>query len=466
MHRSHSRRGSAMVIAALLIFILGSLAISLTETTVGNLKGEQRRTEDLALAMASESAANIALDHLQRNSDLLKTELTPELKKAQLPTKADLDAAKPNSELTGTMGIAQVHGLAIGARWCYIGQRAVIKTYVDGLPRLEIVAIGTPDSMTQDVYFVRAWATRGSSQDVNTWRTRRVEMLFVPYPQEVFVRAMFAHKGYDFQGDAETDSWDSTAGAYDPAAPNRNGTLGSEGDIYVQKPSNIGGEQNINDFINFPLPPVDYDDSLPLETPDILTASTTFDAGTYRYSAIHLASDGQLTIKGAVKIYVDGPISLAPKKTVNPIVYADASSRLTFIQNDYKASEHPEWSGIDNSIDQMNGGESIGDITKPERLMFISAYTGEITFNGGAQFGGVLFMPNATLKLNGNFDFYGSVIADAFATKALTGADDQGKVMGTFSFHYDESLSKLKLPLPARIGVVGWFTNNAIVGGP
>lgn len=465
MHRSPTRRGSAMVIAAVLIFILGSLAISLTETTVGNLKGEQRRTEDLALAMASESAANIALDHLQRNSALLKTDLDPAQRKAQLPTKADLDAAKPNAELTGTMGIDQVHGLTIGARWCYIGQRAVVKTYVDGLPRLDIVSIGTPNSMTQDVYFVRAWATRGSSADVNTWRTRRVEMLFVPYPQEVFVRAMFAHKGYDFQGDAETDSWDSAAGTYVPYA-RRNGTIGSEGDIYIQKPANIGGEQNVQDFINFPLPPVDYDSTLALESPDILTASTTFDAGEYHYSAINLDSTAQLTIKGAVKIYVDGPISMAPKKTVNPIVYADATSKLTFVQQDFNLAQHPEWSGINNSIDQMNGGETIGDITKPERLLYISAYTGEITFNGGANFGGVLYLPNSTLKLNGNFDFYGSVIAEAFATKALTGPDDQGKVMGTFSFHYDENLAKLKLPLPARIGVVGWYTNNPSVGGP
>ncbi len=244
------------------------------------------------------------------------------------------------------------------------------------------------------------------------------------------------------------------------------GLASPEGDIYVQKPTNIGGEQNIDDFINFPLPPVEYDATVALETPDILTSSTTFEAGTYRYSAIALQSTEQLTIKGAVKIYVDGPVSLAPKKTVNPIVYADAAARLTLIQNDYKLADHPEWTGIDNSIDQMNGGEAIGDIAKPERLLYISAYSGEMTFNGGAQFGGVLYLPNATLKLNGNFDFYGSVIADAFATKTLTGDDDQGKVMGTFSFHYDENLSKLKLPLPARIGVVGWYTNNPVVGGP
>lgn len=465
---AHSRRGSAMVIAAVLIFILGSLAITLTETTVGNLKSEHRRTDDLALAMASESAANIALDYLQRNTALLRTDLDVTLRASVLPTMNDIEAAKPNAELTGTMGIAQVHGMSIGARWCFVGQRAVIKETVDGTPRLKVVSIGTPDSMTQDVYFIRAWATQGNSSDIMTYRTRRVEMLFVPYPQEVFVRAMFAHKGYDFMGNADTDSWISSGGSYVENG-RRNGTLGSEGDIYVQKPDNIGGEQNIQDFINYPLPPVEYDKTIPLESPDILTNSTTFDASSqekYRYSAIDLDSGAQITIKGAVTIYVDGPVSIAPKKTVAPIVYADAGSTLTIVQNDFKTTDDPDWSGIENSLDQMNGGESIGDPTKPSKLLFISAYTGEFTFNGGAQFGGVLYMPNATLKMNGTFDFFGSVIADAFASKTLTGEDDQGKVNGTFSFHYDEDLAKLKLPLPGRIGVVGWFTNNPVAGGP
>lgn len=466
--RQH-RRGSAMVIAAVLIFILGSLAITLTETTVSNFKGEQRRADDLALAMAAESAANIALDHLQRNSSMLKSDLEPSLRAAQLPNMADVDAAKPNAELTGTMGVDRVHGMAIGARWCYVGQRAVIKVVEADMPRLKVVSIGTPDSMTQDVYFIRAWATAGTSDDVATWRTRRVEMLFVPYPQEVFVRAMFAHKGYDFQGNATTDSWDSASGTYDPATANRNGSLGSEGDIYVQKPDNIGGEQNIHDFINFPLPPVEFDTTIPLESPDILDVTTTLDATSsdkYRFSAIDMEKTDVLTVKGAVTVYVDGPVRFAPNKTVAPIVYADASSRLTIIQNDFQPSQNPAWSGIDNTLDQMNGGESFGDPAHPSRLLFISAYSGECTFNGGAQFGGVLYMPNATLKMNGTFDFYGSVIAEAFASKELTGEDAQGRVNGTFSFHYDESLSKLKLPLPSRIGVVGWYTSNPVVGGP
>jgi hypothetical protein len=377
---------------------------------------------------------------------------------------ADVDAGKENADITGKMGVDQVHGLDIGARWCYVGQRAVTKTYVDGLPRLEVVALGTPNSMTQDVYFIRAWATRGSASDVNTWRTKRVELLFVPYPDEVFVRAMFAHRGYDFQGDAKTDSWDSSTGPYDPSTPGSHGDLGSEGDIYVQKPSNVNGK--IDDFINFPLPLVEYDSTLPLESPDILASSITLEAGTYHYAAINLQEPVQLTLNGAVTIYVDGPIAISGGKKFNPLIYATPTAKLTIIQNDYDADAHPEWSGIDNSLDTVNGTEAIGDPAKPGNLVIISACTGAMTLNGNGVFGGVLYMPNATLKLNGTFDFYGSVIAEAFASKVLSADDEQGKINGTFSFHYDEQLSKLKLPLPARIGVVGWFTSNAAVGGP
>ncbi len=460
----HSRRGSALVIATMLVVILGGLAISLTETTVSGLKGEHRRTEELALAMAAESAANIALDHLQRNSALLKTELSTAQKVIELPTKADIDAGRSNCDISATMGIARVHGMPVGARWCYIGQRAVVKKYVDGLPRLEVVPIGTPDSMTQDVYYIRAWSTQGGDQDVSTWRTRRVELLFVPYPQEVFVRAMFAHNGYDFQGDADTDSWDSSLGTYDPTNPGSNGDLGSEGDIYVQKPTNVNG--TIDDFINYPLPPVEFDESLPLESPSILSGNVTLAAGTYRYEAVNIQEPDQLTLNGAVTLYVDGPVSISGGRRFNPIVYGSSSAQLTIIQNDYDPAAHPEWSAIDNEIDTVNGSEAIGDISNPSRFIYISAYDGELSFNGNGQFGGVLFFPNATLKLNGTFEFYGSIIADTFASKDLTGADQQGRVNGTFSFHYDENLSKLKLPLPARIGVVGWFTTNPVAGGP
>ena len=489
---NHTRHGSALVIATMLVVILGGLAISLTETTVGGLRGEQHRSNDLALAMASESAANIALDYLQRHSDLLKTDLSTADKRTNLPTRADVDARRPNSDLSPVLGINKVHGMPVGARWCYVGQRAVVKIYIDGTPRLDIVPIGTLNSMTQDVYYVRAWATQGSSVDANTYRRRFVELLFVPYPQEVFVRAMFAHHGYNFQGAATTDSWDSAVGSYKKSNSNSKGDLGSEGDIDVLQVGNVKGV--VNDFINFPLPPIE--DKAEVTTPGgILTGGILY-AGEYRYAAVNIGSGIALTIDGIVKLYVNGPVNLSAK-SFSPIKYSTAASKLTIVQLDYEPADF----SIANDLDSVNGGDVIGAPitvvyvdsngsktigpvnpvpvdsvtgtrievsyeTDPQKFTLISAFDGEMKVNGNGMFSGVLYAPNATIKMNGNFNYYGSVIANAFASKDLnrSGAvDEQGKIMGTFSFHYDEALARLKMPLPGRIGVVGWYTTAPIL---
>lgn len=463
-----ARQGSALITSTVVLVLLASMATFLTETTVSNLKMETRRAEGLHLVMASESAANIALDYLQRNPQLLKLDLNAADKKTTLPGMTDLEKGLKKTGITGDLPIAKVSGMEITASWCYMGQRAVKKVTVDGLPRLEVVAIGTLDSMTQDVYYIRGTATAGSAQDPNRWFTRRVEMLFVPYTTEVFVRSMFAHRGYDFMGAATTDSWDSANGSYATAPKGTKGDLGSEGDIYVQKPSNVQGQ--VDDFITYPLPPIDFPASTPYSVPDVLNMSCTLTDGIYRYKYVQLDDKDAdvVTIDGNVLIYVDGPIDILVKKDT-VFKYANANSRLTLIQNDYDPdAKNPNGTDmwpVKNTTLDMNGNDVVGNIDNPAQFLLMTAYSGELSMNGNGQFGGALFAPNATLKLNGTFTFYGAVIADAFASKTLVG-DEQGKINGTFNFHYDEQLAKLKLPLPPRMGVVGWYTSNPRFGGP
>lgn len=460
-----SRCGSALVSTTIIVVLLASIATVLTETTLSGFQQEVRRTQELQLAMAAESGANIALNYLQSQPDLLGMDLSAPDKLATLPSLADVEAGRASTDISGALDITTVSGMPLAARWCYMGQRAVRRTFVDGLPRLEVVPIGTADSMTQDVYYLRASATYGSEVDANTWRTRRVELLFVPYPQNVFLRAMFARRGYDFQGAATTDSWDSSTGSYsDPASvKGSNGDLGSEGDIYVQKPENVKGE--INDFISYPLPPIVFNDAVPYLIPSALTTTMILSTGTYHASYVKLAAPHKLTISGRVTLYVDGPVDLAAGGGHNPIVYADANSKLTLIQNDYDPNA-AEWiaTGTDTEI-SMNGNDVAGSADDPSQFLWMSSYSGLATFNGNGIFGGTLYFPNATMKYNGTFDFYGSVIADTFATQVLAD-DQQGRINGTFSFHYDEQLGNLMLPLPPRIGVIGWYTTNPRVGGP
>ena len=460
---SQSRRGSALLVATAVLIILASIATVLSDTTVSGLKQEVHRTNDLRLAMSSESACNIGLDYLQRNDDLLGLDMTPAEKLVNLPTLSDLENGTNGTDISDDLPVAEISGMRLKVLWCYMGQRAVRKITVDGMPRLEVVAIGTADSMTQDVYYLRAHATVGDASTGDTWRTRRVETLFVPYPTNVFVRAMFAHRGYVFKGAATTDSWNSADGtvAYaDQVIKGEKGDLGSEGDIYVQKPDNVKG--SINDFINFPLPPVDFDEGVATGVPSALEDSTILTTGEYRYDYIKLDESTPVTIKGKVTIYVDGPVSIA---AASPVFVYDPpdTSRLTLIQKDYDPAD-PRWDDLETEM-KFNGNDIVGSKDNPQQFLYMSQYSGQITMNGNGQFGGALYFPNATFKLNGTFGFYGSIIADTFATTLLD-EGEQGKVLGTFDFHYDEALANLRLPLPPRIGVVGWFTSNPRAGDP
>lgn len=466
MSTSNTRRGSALVTVGVAIILLLSIATVLTERTVSGLQSESRRKDDLMLVMASESAANQALSYLQRNYQLME-----DRKNAGLIDKTPDVVDDGDLDLTKSLAADTVNGRPCTAFWSYLGQRSVIKDRdpVTGVSRFNVVPIGTVGSVVQDVFLITATAymgrdVAGNITDANRLRTRRVQLLFVPYPQDVFVRALFAHNGFDFQGSAKTDSWNSSSGEYLGVLGGQGtkGDVGSEGDIDVLKPENVYGDVNPN--ISFPLPPVEYEPTAAYLSPDYITTSIKLSTGSYRVRFVNLAGPEVLLIDGKVTLYVDGPVNLVTKSngsnpTGNVLQYADAASSLTIMQGDYDPAD-PAWPAkLETSYD-INAGDVMGNPDNPSQFLIITAYSGDMKFNGNGEFGGVLYAPNATLQMNGTFDFFGSVIADTFASKDLVGTDVMGKVNGTFTFHYDEQLSNLRLPLPPRLGVVGWHTQN------
>jgi hypothetical protein len=83
------------------------------------------------------------------------------------------------------------------------------------------------------------------------------------------------------------------------------------------------------------------------------------------------------------------------------------------------------------------GNTAIDASGRPENLWIYgtSTLTG-ITFSGNAQFTGVIYAPEANIKLNGggnnNLDIAGSVVVNSIT------------VGGHFALHYDEYLSTLR----------------------
>ena len=450
-----SRRGSAIVVVSIALVILLSLATVLTETTVTGLRSETQRKEDLMLMTASESAANLGLSYLQSHYTLL------DQRKAAVPSQID---GTPNvidggdTDITSALSAQTINGRPVKVYWSYLGQRTVLKEVdaATGVSRFVVKPVGTVGATVQDTFLVTAIANTGRDAagnvtDANRLRTRRIQMVFVPYPQNVFTKALFSQNGFDFMGAATTKSWSSTTGTF-TGVSTHNGDIASEGDIDVLKPTNVDG--TVTPFVSFPMPEVVYD---PAGAGAInlgaITGSTVLNTGTYAVPTINIASPQVLTINGLVTLYVAGALSLESTGPIaNRVVqYATAASRLTIIQNDYNASTG------DTTI---NAKSVMGNPDSPSQFLFLTAYSGQLKFNGAGSFGGVLYAPNATIQMNGTFDLFGSVIAKTFGSTPLLGANEMGKINGNFTFIYDEVLGSLKLPLPPRLGVIGWYTQT------
>lgn len=225
-------------------------------------------------------------------------------------------------------------------------------------------------------------------------------------------------------GNVETDSYDSTAGPYDPAASRSNGNLCSGGDITVAGSVVIDGDvmpgldsqlvMNGGSAVitgatcpqgTDPNPPaIDFSDvefdndngtigltdsgTNPMSGNTLSLASNeslTLAPGTYYFDAALFDSGSALTLTGATTIFVLGDFNISGKGTVNTTM---DPADLTI----------------------MSGGSSV-------------------TMRGQSAFYGMIFAPNATIKLSGNAEYFGAIIGNDVT------------VAGSFQFHVDESLT-------------------------
>jgi hypothetical protein len=473
----HIRAGAALVTATVFLLLLSSIAMVLTERSVNAITMEQRRTEELTLALAAESAANCAFVFLQNNSTtVLRTDATYAVKTATLPTETQLDAEHGATLInSATLGMSEVNKVPVTARWCYLGQRAVRSGTNPGTGDWEITPLAsfvsetatplTPAQVTagyvvQDVYKVRSLAVLGSSGDRNRWRKRQVDMLFTPTSSSILTKALFAKIGYNVQGSPSGDRWDSAGGTqpYSTATKTAGIEAGSNGSVSSSVPT-ITGRSNLN--LTMPVPSVDltmpYNIPVGGGGPNILNGTCTLTAGTYHARYIDITASDLVTINGNVTIYVDGPVTLqtANGSHAAPVLnYVPAlSAKLTIIQADYDPSD-PLWSSKE-TLFELNGNQTAGSVGNPQQFVLVSGYTGTGRYNGTAEFGGVIYAPNMTLNLNGNFDYFGAIMVNSFA----------GVINGNFHMHYDTSLANMALPVNAGFSVIGWYSANPVWGG-
>jgi VCBS repeat-containing protein len=473
MYHHSSRAGAALVSATIILVLLSSIAVVLTDRTVSAMTMEQRRTEELTLALAAESAANKAYVYLQGQSTaLLKVNDTYQVKSTTLPNETALNSKESSTLIDATaMGMTAVNLVPVTARWCYLGQRAVHNTTdANGNFVVETLAGFTSGTaltaaqitagyVVQDVYKVRALAVVGSSADPNRWRQRQVDMVFTPTSAQVLTRALFSNIGYTIQGSPSGDSWSSAASAtYGAATKTTPITAGSNGSVNSTE-ATIVGQGNLN--LTLPMPTVDttaaYNIPVAGGGPNILNNTVTLTTGTYHAKYIDITSGDLVTISGQVTINVDGPVTFQTANGNNAakvLTYNNSTTdRLTIIQADYDPTD-PLWSTKETLFD-MNGNSGAGSPNNPSQFIYVSAHTGSGKFNGTANFGGVIYAPNMSMQLNGNFDMFGAMLVNSFG----------GMINGNFHMHYDQVLASLTLPLNTGFTVAGWYASNPVWGG-
>jgi hypothetical protein len=453
--RHDPRSGFAIVAATFVMVVLIALATTLSDITVSSTRQTQARGADSILSVTTESVANLAFSHLQNLTDL-----DNELNRAQVGTH--------DSELTdnvGTLGVSgagttTLNGLDQRVTWKCLGTMTV-----PILGENENLAVYRIDATVGAGGPAKLYNSDGSEnpiEDVNRYRRRRVEAIFIRYPSSYFKQAMFARNGFEYKGAATTDSWNSGDGtsAYGSTAHGSNGDLSSEGLVVVQKPENVQGDAN--SYVKLPIPPLNY------QVPGGATSLGAY--ATVKNSPPTWGAFGTTSVFHATSFTVKAEtINITPGAKVD--IYVDTFLRL---ETDWVIPMSPDPAKptevriFQNDYDSALGGTSInGNITlgctqRPRSFQIYSLYDGresgvadqtpwDWSMNGTAVFGGTVFAPYLSMKLNGGADMYGSIICESFRDN-----NELGKVNGSFSFHYDESLGDIPLPFPPTLVVVGW----------
>lgn len=472
MSTNPCRRGVAIITTMVLIITLVAMSATLTKLTVSGMTQQEYRADTTTLLLSAESGVNLAIAHLQQNYTSL------------LAPGGDLDLDDPNKDMI-VVPLAD-----------YADADLDPSAMINGHTLDVSIAYQQRNTEKDSVFLITSTASDGAADEPGHYRRTVVETTVAPIPQQVFDNAMLAIEGYAFTGNAGADSWDSASGDFDTAAPSGGfGDLASEGDITTGSSTTF---DNVYDNREFPLPVFDYQTEknsagalTPIGGGDGVVdnawvgGSHTLTSGAYSCTAIDLSGNNHLVIDGEVSIFVDEhvilnpnnndriiqyvhPLGSAPNQTDPPTDPPLAPSVLSIYQGDY--------TGTDSSFD--NNGGFIGDVEKtggsgqhftassfPANFRVLTEYSGLMTMNGNGHTSGIFFAPQATVKFNGTFNFYGSVVAQRFDT-SLSGGTQSGKVNGTFDFHYDESLAELDLDTSVSILITGWRTYNLGAGAP
>ena len=286
----------------------------------------------------------------------------------------------------------------------------------------------------QDIMIVRATGTLNS---LTGPAVSRVVQVFIKR-HHLFKYAILTEQNISMSGNAKTDSYDSTSGAYGGSNISDNGdivTNGSgnpaismtgnakvSGDAHtaagriITKTGNADIEGEEGHTADEYMPPVTVPDniaSLPSGGSLSLSGNTTLPLsdGNYRYTSINLSGNSKLIISGNVVFYVTGSISNSGN---SQIIMEPGSKTTVYFTGDLSISGNGVWNKTSD----------------PSELSFLGTNTASnVSLTGNGNFHATVYTPSANVSISGNGENFGAV-----AGKTVN-------MSGNAKIHFDEQLA-------------------------
>jgi Tfp pilus assembly protein PilX len=240
-----------------------------------------------------------------------------------------------------------------------------------------------------------------------------------------FDYAAYAKTAMDIVGNPIVDSYSAGAGDY-----GEDGNVGSSGDVATDGTVDLTGNVTVNGSVygatinegnNVTVTGQKSDDTPQLNcspgSTDLASSGElnvgsndgvrTLNAGTYHFDSIRVSGQGQIRVTGPVVIYVDGQADFSGQGIVN-------------------------------------------ETNVPSNLIIIATGEESVQVGGNSAFSGGIFAPDSYVHLNGNQDFYGSVIAKTLRQN------------GNADLHYDTDLSDYELSCNS-VKLLSWQEKSTLL---
>ena len=383
------RRGSALVMVALMLSIVAVLSVSLVSANVAANREQRQLRNSLSSMYASEAGVGAAIFDLEHGGD-------------------------------GNLG-------------------------ANGEP----ATFGSDTYWVQTTDLGDGYFSVQSTGTTNRTQTR-VELIVRTAVSGFFRWGAFGDESLTMDSNAQVDSYDSTIGSYasqnvngdgSSSYANDNGDVGSNADVAVDSNVKVWGNlvpgprhsatvtgnakvsgsttpaKNPMDMPALEIPVIANSGSLVVGT----NGSKVLASGEYNFTSFTLGKGANMTIIGPATIVCDDWELLS-----NSELYVDATNGGVeiYVIDDFILNSNTLITSLTNSPADIEINLESDNIINPDLNVDLDS----VDFESNAQLYGTIYAPNAAIEINSNFELFGSVVARSVHL------DSNSRI------HYDESL--------------------------